>query len=152
MMSPAIKPSAVLALILQPRTVAEIAARLGRPSSSVHHRLKQLRIAGLAKTDGTHDMVPLWVATPEGRTASAPAPADPRREVRGGAQDLLRLIAAEPGICAADAAKKLGRNQAGVNAVAQRLEVKGLVSATYAGRRRHLRVTAAGLETIGGEG
>jgi DNA-binding MarR family transcriptional regulator len=134
------------------RTVYEIAARLERRPHTVLDRLRELRAAKYVTTKGTHDGAPIWVATEAGKAAAASPPPDPRTVVRGGALDLLSLIAAEPGLCAADAAKKLKRNQAGVTSVAHRLEAKGLVSVEYDGRRQNLRITAAGLAEIGGGG
>lgn len=126
----------LFAKMTKPRTTLELASHLGRPPSSVHHLLQQLRREGLAEKAGTYDDHTLWVLTE--RASSAPPKRDPRTEVRGDAADLLQLIRARPGICAAEAATELRRNQAGVGAVAHRLESKGLIRAEYSGRMRRL--------------
>lgn len=147
-----ISAMAVLKHCDRPRTVAEIAAKLGRPGSSVHRMLMQLRAAGHAKTDGTHDGAPLWVATESGTESAAAKQTDPRTHLKGGARDLLELLASEPGLSAAEAARRLKRNQSNVNTVAKRLESKGMVelgARTKAGQP--MSVTARGLAEIGGD-
>ena len=143
---------AVLAHCDKPRTVQEIAAKLGKTPGSVHDKLAQLRREGYATPDGTYDGLPLWVATEAGKTAASAAVKGGRTYVGGGALDLLKLIAAEPGLNAADAARRLNRNQSSVNTVAKRLAAKGLVeigTRTKAGMP--IRVTALGLAEIGGD-
>lgn len=147
----AIPAISVLTHCDKPRTVREIAAKLGKTPASVHDKLSKLRRDGYAKMDGTYDGLPLWVATEAGKAASASATQTQRTYVGGGALDLLKLVAAEPGLNAADAARRLNRNQSSVNTVAKRLAAKGLVelgARTKAGMP--IRVTALGLAEIGG--
>lgn len=146
-----ISAMAVLKHCDKPRTVAEIAAKLGRPGSSVHRMLMHLQANGQAKKEGTHDGASLWVATESGATSAAAKRVDPRTHLKGGARDLLELLASEPGLSAAEAARRLKRNQSNVNTVAKRLEAKGLVelgARTKAGMP--MNVTARGLAEIGG--
>jgi DNA-binding IclR family transcriptional regulator len=142
----------VLAQCTTARTLQEISARLGRPTNSVHHRLFQLRREGHIQKAGEHDELPLWLITDAGKALMAEPPPDPRTLVRGGARDLLELLASEPGLSAAEAARKLGKNQSGITTVANRLEAKGLIQVgerEYRGRP--LLITARGLAEIGGE-
>lgn len=146
-----ISAMAVLKHCDQPRTVAEIAAKLGRPGSSVHRMLMHLQANGQAKTEGTHDGASLWVATESGAASAAAKQVDPRTHLKVGARDLLELLASEPGLSAAEAARKLGKNQSGITTVANRLEAKGLIQVgerEYRGRP--LLITARGLAEIGG--
>ncbi len=139
----------VLAQCTVPRTLPEIAARLGRPTKSVHHRLFQLRREGRIEKAGEHDELPLWLITDAGRAVMAEPPPDPRTLVRGGARDLLELLASEPGLSAAEAARKLGKNQSGITTVANRLEAKGLIQVgerEYRGKP--LLITARGLAEL----
>lgn len=52
----------LLAACTKPRTVAEIAAKLGRKTQSVHHHLLRLQDEGLVVQNGTHDGLRLWQA------------------------------------------------------------------------------------------
>lgn len=140
----------VLAQCTVPRTLPEIAARLGRPTNSVHHRLFQLRREGRIEKAGEHDELPMWLITEAGRAMMASPPVDQRTIVRDGARALLELLAVEPGLSAAEAGRKLGRNQSGITVVAKRLEDKGLleVGQHVYRRGRPLLITARGLAEL----
>ncbi len=141
----------VLAQCTTARTLQEISARLGRPTNSVHHRLFQLRREGHIEQAGTHDELPLWLITDAGKVAMASPQRDRRTIVSGGARDLLELLAAESGLSAAEAARRLGRNGSGIAIAATRLEARGmLTSGERELRGRPLFITARGLAEIGG--
>ncbi len=140
----------VLAHCTVPRTLPEISARLGRPANSVHHRLFQLRREGHVAKAGEHDELPLWLVTDAGKALMAEPPVDQRTIVRDGARALLELLAVEPGLSAAEAGRRLDRNQSGITVVAKRLEEKGLVEVgPHVYRRgRPLLITARGLAEL----